>query len=120
MTAWELDVENSISTLWLESIAPNLVATYKSEAMGGWNTIGTMTDIGDDLYSIPMTFTSEGSFLVRVLDTNTGKYLIDKVEVKAIVDNQAVVTAIESLRRYVVDTNHKVSSLFKRWQKRGW
>jgi len=120
MKVWEKGKENKISTLWLESNSPALVAEYKLESTVQWTEIGSMNSIDDNLYTIPMTFINEGCFLVRVKDTNTGKYLIDKLEVQENTSNKDIIDEVFSLKEYIIDTNFKLSSLFKKWIKRGW
>jgi len=88
MNKWELNVTNSITVNWLDTVTANsLVAYYKTEdAAGTWINIGALTAIGDSFYTIPYKFTTPGRYLIRVMDINTYKQLISKLTV---VDNCA-------------------------------
>lgn len=81
MGQWYKDKPNTISVLWTYP-NPSLTIEYRSmTTTGSWITIGTPTSIGDDIFVIDYAFVAVDTYLVRVRDTVTGAYLVERISV---------------------------------------
>jgi len=81
MNKWYKDKQNIINILWAEE-NPDLVVEYKSmTANGEWHTMSEPLDIGDGVYTVTHTFVAVDIYLIRVVNKNTNRYLMDRVQV---------------------------------------
>jgi hypothetical protein len=109
MESWVVDVENYINVLY--PVSGTLQAFYAKSEDAYTQVSGSFTSMGNDRYYIKHTFTSVGTYIIRITDTNNSSNAVtSSIDVVAL-SLSAVPDAIAALNDFnpTTDTVSRVT-----------